>query len=416
MRALLAVLFAAVSATAVQDGSETELDRYVRLAREGSPIVRPQAARRLVRLGRPAAERLLVECGEGPRDMGALGADLVEVLGELDDARLRAKLWQALEDKDFPWRPSAARSLASTARAAEADRYHVMATDHLSAVRTAAMTAFERADLRQRQTMLLALLQDPHDRVRREAARVLDAWGNSCMLAYLVEDLRRDDRFFQLETGKEARFAAIAILERRFGDRFGYRPEQSPRVKVNRDAIEAIDRKTRELCWGGLPELPAIARAGRATEGDLIGLEVRSCRRGEFFLRWSRDDVLYVGTGRSARVQLPEGTVARLAKQMAPVVEELSEEAFWGAPGCDWEVFYWQPDPEARPVALRISKGPDAVPGLRPGKLAELAARLVATVPENAHAGDPAVDQDPRLLNLRANVAEALRAVGGELP
>ena len=109
--AALASLAAAPPATAqdaptpspsAEEELAAKLDRYVELARSGAPAVRPQAADRLARMGAPAADRLLAECGATPREMAALGADLVEVLARFDDERLRAKLWQATADAVVP--------------------------------------------------------------------------------------------------------------------------------------------------------------------------------------------------------------------------------------------------------------------------------------------------------------------------
>ncbi len=402
MLAALALL--ALVAGAQDPEPETDVERYLRVARTGSPVVRPQAAQRLVRLGAPAAERIFAECGDSPAEMARLGMDVIEVLGEFEHAELRAKLWQALDDRDFPWRPSAARTLAKTAVAAEADRIRALAGDNLAAVRSAAVDGFARLGDPERRDVVEGLLDDPHDRVRRSAALLLDRWGDPCALYYVVEDLRRDDRFFESETGKSARYEAILALEKRLGDRHGYAPEKPP--AENRAAIDAIAKRVGELCEEA-PALPAIARAGGATEGDVLGLEIRSCRRGEFFLRWTADDKLRVGQGNPATVDLPEGTVAALLAAALGAGSEL-DETFWGAPGCDSEVFYVRPDPAQRSTIYRVSKGPDAVEGLRPDALGRVAAALLASLPETR--------DDPRLRDLRARVGQALVAVGGELP
>ena len=403
MLAALALL--AVLAGAQDSEPESDVARYLRVARTGSPVVRPQAARRLVRLGAPAAEGVLAACGAGPAGLATLGADVIEIAGELEHEGLRARLWQALDDRDFPWRPAAARTLAKTALAAEAARFRALAGDNISAVRTAAVAGFERLDDTGERAVVERLLADPHDRVRRAAAMLLDRWGDPCALHYVVEDLRRDDRFFENETGKTARFEAILLLEGRLGDRYGYAPAKKP--AANRAAIDAIAKRVEELC-DRLPELPTGAQASGATEGDVLGLEIRSCRRGEFFLRWTKDDRLRVGRGKAATIDLPDGTTAALLKLAAGETSALGGATFWGAPGCDSEVLYLRADPARRSNLFRLSKGPSAVEGLRPVPLGRLAAALVATLPEGG--------TDPRLHDLRARVGRALAAVGGPLP
>ena len=367
--------------------SADELERLLRDAREGAPVVRPQAAQRLVALGQPAAERLLAECGEGPRDLALLGADLVGVLGRFENAELRDRLWAAVADVDFPWRPAAVKGLAETARDEEAARYGELLADPLAAVRVAALGAFEALELRGRKAAVEARLTDGDDRVRRAAAALLDDWGEPWALAWLVEELKREDRYFESPTGRTARYEAIRLIAARLGERFGYRPGQPPSEEANRAALAEIEARCRERAGGELPELPAVARAAPATEGDVIGLELRSCRRGEFYLRWNRDDTLLVGKGNAVRVSLPEGTVAGLLAAAREQLGELGDERSWGAGGCDAEVFRWVPEGESRARVYRVSKGPQAVEGLRPAELGRLAEGLLATVPEGVEDG-----------------------------
>ncbi|MEM7305345.1 MAG: HEAT repeat domain-containing protein [Planctomycetota bacterium] len=399
-RALLALFLAAAAFSGQDAPEETELERYLRLAREGSPVVRPQAAQRLVRLGEPAAEAVLAASGGTTAGLATLGVDLVEVLGQLESDALRDDLWTALGDPDFPWRPSAARSLSRTARAAESGRFVALSADPLAAVRVAAVAGLGTLDDRALLDRVVPLLLDPQDRVRREAALLLDRWGDPCALSYVVEDLRRTDRFFDLDTGKIARFEAFGALRRRFGEGFEFAPERPPTEPENAAAIGRIAARVAELCEDP-PELPTVARAGQPVAGEAFGLEVRSCRRGEFFLRWTDDDRLLVGTGNALALELPEGTVAGLRSTWAKLASELESETFWGLPGCDVEAFYLSAPEGERAEVLRVSKGPDAVEDLRPKALSAWSRALVDTLPQAQ--------------GLRASVREALGAVGGEL-
>lgn len=385
---------------------EEPLEKFLRLATTGSPVVRPQAAQRLLELGAEAVERLVAECGQGPAEMGALGRDLIEVLGEFGDARLRARLAAALDDRDFPWRPAAARSLAKTALAGERPHFATLLDDPLAAVRAAAIDGLERLDARDELERVRRHLSDPDDRVRRAAASLSFAWGDGCALAWVLEELKRDDQFFEQQNGKLARYRALAILRERLGEELPYRAEKPCDDAINAEAFAALARRCAELCGGELPELPPIARAGRASEGDVLGLELRSCRRGEYYLRWNAADALYVGLGNPVRVELAAGTVAKLLAEAELRVAELGQGRLWGEPGCDVEQFHLRPSGAGRSSSFVVSKGQAFVAGLRPGPLGKLARAMLATLPED---GD-----DPRLEDLRARVESALLAIGGE--
>lgn len=386
---------------------ESTVAKYMRLAREGRPIVRPQAARRLLEIPNEAIQALLAACGENGEGVAALGKDLVAVLGEFDDRQLRAYLWTSIQERDFPWRPSAARSLAKTALASEAESFDALLQDPIGKVRVAAIDALRALDRRTSEPRLQAALADPNDKVRRRAAALLADWGDPCALYWLVEDLGREDRFFALRTGKLARYEAFSLLKERLASTHDYSTRKSPTDPANVAAVQAIRAEIQILCET-TPDLPAVALAGKSSAGNVLGLELRSCRRGEFFLRWNIEDVLLVGTGNSARIALPAGSVKKLLAAATKLFTSLDGQ-FWGEPGCDIEQFHFQPDAETRPRAFRVNKGQTAVKDLRPKALSELAALLCASIPDET-------STDPRIDHLASRVTEALKRLGGEFP
>lgn len=392
---------------AVDDETAAKIEKYLGLAKTGRIAVRPQAARKLLKLGAPAAQRLREECREDGSGLAGLGQYMVEVLGEFEDPALRVQLWGGLADRDFPWRGPAGRTLAATATPAELGRFLELFDDHLGQVREASVVALERLEAKDEAAAVRALLVDQNDRVRRAAAALLDRWGETWALAWLVEDLKRTDRFFRMPLGEQARFDAIRILRKRLGDDHGFRAEQSPDEPENRRAIATISAAVTERAGGEAVELPEIARAGGETDGDLIGLELRSCRAGEYYLRWNRADLLYVGTGNPVALKLKPGTVARLHRSVVELVGELGEERYWGAPGCDLEQLHLAGEGDAVESFL-VSKGPDLVPDLRPESLDRVVRLLVETLPD-----DPA--DDARSSALRTRVREALKVLGGAL-
>ncbi len=382
------------------DAAKAEIEKLIETARGGTPPVRPQAAEKLVALGEPAAKALRERAGKTPRELARLGSELVEVLARFGDPELRAKAWEALADPDFPWRPAAARSLARDAEASERERFAGLLDDPIPAVRVAAITALEHADARASIELVRARLVDESDRVRREAARVLDAWGEHQALYWLVEELRRDDVFFRNPTGRLARVEAARLLDSRLGGLEGYWPEKDPADAENAAAIERLHARCRELAGGELPELPAVARAGERLEGDVIGLEIRSCRRGELFLRWNASDRLLLGTGNPVAIDLPEGTTKALLDRARAVAAELGEARAFGVAGCDVEQLHWLAEDGAKVRTIVVSKGPDPVENLRPDVLGELYRALESSIPEPG---------------LRERLREALAAVGGPL-
>lgn len=409
-------------------------ERWLDAAKSGPPPVRPQAANRLVSLGEEAAGWLAERFGEDLQALAEQGPETVEVLGRFADGRLDGLLWAVISERDFPWRPAAMRALAQGAndrvaggRADEAERWRpgflYALYDPLAAVRQAALFGLEALgwtvdwdpDLDSRPSVR-ARLADEDDRVRRTAALLLDAWGEPASLAWPLADLARDDRWFELDPGRAARHDARRLLERRLGDLGEVRAELDPNDPGQQGAradlaVRIAARAGLEL--SELPRLPQVARPPLALPPAVVGLELRSCRRGEWFVAVGRDDVLRLGLGNPAELPLAEGTARRLAEALTGALEALGEERDFGRPGCDLEA-YRLVLPDGSLAHLRLHKGPEPVPDLRPAPLAAVAAELVAAVAE-AHRRLPA-GSDPRLADLPERLAEALTSVGGPLP
>ncbi len=388
---------------------ESEFDRLLRLSREGAAVVRPQAAKRLVSLGPPAAEGLVRWIQEADNPLSDLGPEVMGVLPDFGDPRLRALSWKAVDDPDFPWRPAAVLGLARSATPKEANRFVEALEDPIAKVREPAILALERLEHREALDSLRSCLEDPDDRVRRNAAKVLTNWGEPCAVTWLVEELKRDDSWFGRETGKLARYQSLKILENELatGRRtFGFEAELPWNAPDNALAATEIEAFLLDLCPDP-PPLPLVARATGFLEGNVLGLEIRSCRKGEFFLRWNEKDLFSVGRGNPTRFELPEGTVARLMHEASRVLSTLEDRKVWGEPGCDSEqLFYW-PRSVDRASVYRISKGQAIVEGLRPPALGHLFSLMAATVPESGTG---------RLVGLASQVRAALQAVGGDLP
>jgi hypothetical protein len=403
---------------AQEDGSDEEralqkkLDRYLELSKTGRIPVRPQAARRLVKLGAPAAERLLTECGADGAGLVDFGPYLVEVLADFDDSRLRARLWKALRKEAFPWRAPAARGLGGTARDGELEAFLELSWDPVAQVRRASVEGLGTFDGEGERVLprLEQLALDPDEGVRRDAAAQLDALGKRTYLLWLVAELERTDTYFRMPLGEKARFESLRVLRERLGEDFGFKAEDSPESEANRVALTRLRAAALERAGVERVDLPPIAAPGQRTEGDMIGLELRSCRVGDLFLRWNADDILYVGTGTPLALKLEPGTVARLLAELPRAVVPLGEERYFGEAGCDIEQLRLVA-PDGRIDVFLISKGQAAVPELRPAALDSVVERLLASIPASAGEGPGG---DPRALGLRARVRQALLVLGGE--
>ncbi|MEM7515748.1 MAG: hypothetical protein AAF368_02335, partial [Planctomycetota bacterium] len=178
----------------------------------------------------------------------------------------------------------------------------------------------------------------------------------------------------------------------------------------NLAAFAKLEAAVQKLNPGERPPLPRVARAFGETPRAVLGIELRSCRRGEIFLRWDERDLLWVGLGHPERIELPSGTTAALHAQAAELLQKL-EGRFFGEPGCDMEQVHFLAKASEeegarppRPKAFRVNKGPDAVEGLRPQALTALAKLMLASLPAG-------VEED----DLRARTRLALEAIGGAL-
>ncbi len=399
----------ALAQGAAEPDETAKITKYLDLAIRGRISVRPQAAKRLVKMGDAARARIQEACGENGAQLAELGPYLVEVLADFGDSELRGYLWQGLRDLDFPWRGPAARSLGQAPLEAEVAQLLALNNDRLDQVRLAAIesldrmppAALEALQTQSREALLRLVHRDPSDRVRRAAALRLDLEGEHGYLLWLVEDLRRTDTYFRLPLGEQARFAANRALKKRLGQDFGFRAEDPPTSESNAQAIAQIQAAVLARVKGPAPQVPDALRAAQKTEGDLIGLELRSCRVGEFFLRWNRADVLYIGTGKGLAVPLIPGTVERLDGALKALVASLGKERYWGEVGCDLEQLRLVNDAGSVDAFL-ISKGQASVPDLRPAALDRAVALLVASIPAEEHS------------ELVREVTRALEVLGGE--
>ncbi len=123
------------------------LAKLIRAASQGSPVVRPQAAQRLERMG-PVAHKAVLEHVRGKQDLFGVGPELLEVAAALaapdEDgmAPLRIRFWGHVGERDFPWRAALVSGLGRNRQAGERERFVELLDDRLLAVRLAALKSF----------------------------------------------------------------------------------------------------------------------------------------------------------------------------------------------------------------------------------------------------------------------------------
>ncbi len=379
MRALALLSTLALFATA-QDPGETaaEADRLYEIATTGSPRIRSQAAARLAKLGEAGTARVRSQLEE-PEGYLGLGPALYEALVQFEASALRAQVWQSLEDEENPWRPAGARALAKDPKLEEAARFKALVQDRISAVRAEAIAGVAAGSESEAIQTLNPLLEDSNGRVRRRAAASLAKLGQHSALAWLIEDLRRDDSWFDMRLGRIARAEAAQALGSILGrDAISeYSTRKSPDSEENLAAIAGILERCRALAGDTWPTLPDIARAPGPIEGEVIGVELRSCRHGEILLRWTSDDHLVIGEGDTQILPLAEGATARLLKHATDALKLVGDERSYGDPGCDLERYHIKLPGSDRSTTIQLSKGPQAVLDLRPAALHPLAKEMI---------------------------------------
>ncbi|MEZ5978700.1 MAG: HEAT repeat domain-containing protein [Planctomycetota bacterium] len=395
-------------AAPTESPDDVQAKRMLEIARTGAPGKRPQAAARLATLGEAAARALRDVVGATNDDLGTLGPELLPAIAGVGDAELRARVWSAVHDSDFPYRPAATTALARTATADELGAFEALLEDPLSYTRSAAVEAFAVVDDRAKEDVVRGLLRDPSDIVRRAAADLLATWGEAWALRWLVEDLGRTDRFFELETGRNARYESARVLRGHLDrELFGYKAGDEPTTAENVAAIAAVREAVEARAGADAPRPPDFALVSDEVVDGVLGLEIRSCRRGEYFLAVTDDDRLLVGTGHPRSFALRPGAAERLVALAAKEFAEPDTTPLYGEFGCDQECYRLGAGDGERFV-VRVMKGPQGPKDLRPERLDATAGALLAEIPE-----DLRLEGDDR--GFVEELRDALRAVGGAL-
>jgi len=325
MRVLLVLPLVALAAAAAAQDFAADVERACTSKRLGIKIA---ASNKVAGGGAPAAAA--VRAYAKAHGANALSDTLVGALAnnpKKSDEAIELLLEWA-RDKDFYWRSQALSGLAraDNPRLLElrvlfvagvgdpAQPYRIQAARGLIALATTA----DRERVR-------GLLRDPDARVRRSVAEQLADTGDRSGLPVLVQALAGGElEFLGDPWGRREARSAFEALKRATGQSFGYDPDLG--AAANREAIEAFAK---------LAGLPAPAsRPTSAPDRLEIGIEVRSCKHGDLFVRWNDAGSVAFGLEGDSRAQLDAAAaeeLARLRKALAP-----RPDATIGAVVCDF--------------------------------------------------------------------------------
>ncbi len=268
----------------------------------------------------------------------ALSTAFTLSLADVVDPGVAGLCAELLSNKDFFWRPNAARALAMQKSAAHRDLLRSMLGDGLWGVRASAVLGLEKLGDKESAEAVRKLLDDPTYDVRAQAAKTLHAFGDASGLPVLVESLRSDVRWFDIDYGQLAREDACNFLKTlNGGDDFGFKAwetaeQRAPGLKKWEDWMAARDPEWRA-------KLPANAKVEPDRAKYVFGFELRSCQRGDYFFRIDTDGNLVVGYFNLARHPLAAEERAKLDAAIASV-RKVPRGVPYGNPGCDFEQYY----------------------------------------------------------------------------
>lgn len=207
-------------------------------------------------------------------------------------------------DRDFYWRSQALEALANRRRPAYRDLFAGRLTDPVYLTRIQAGRGLCRLGDRDR---ALGLLRDTDPRVRLRVAVCLLEEGDDRGLPTLVEALGQQSTFLDYPWGALGSLLAFKALRKLADQSFGFMAGEAP--TKNRAAIVGFENWARARLgknWVNPIRIP-VPQANY-----LGGIEIRSCRNGDLFLRWTTDHTLVVGLEGRTRIQLDDKSFASL--------------------------------------------------------------------------------------------------------
>ncbi|MCC6672231.1 MAG: HEAT repeat domain-containing protein [Planctomycetes bacterium] len=368
--ALAAALLLGLAAAA-QDTRPADLREEVQRANEHRRLqIRLAAAARLSQAGDAAVPAIHEYQQAKGGDAITLG--LVEAMARSEpkgEATLGLLAGWAREPAFF-WRAQALAGLAAARR----DEYRALFTAalrdpaHLFRLHGArGLWLLRRPSDRE---PVLALLRDEDPRLRVQLAAFLLDEGELSGVPLLLGALADTREFLGDPWGRREAGIAFQALRRFAGQDFGYVAGREP--AANAAAIEAFRAFARARLGDAVPaDLPPAPR-DPVTAG---GIEIRSCRHGDWFLRWNDLGELFVGLESRRGVPMDVGAWRALEERRGKLTG--AAEQLHGTVVCDYLRVH------AAAPALHRRCAPGHLPGDLAAWLDELAAAL-ATQGEDA--------------------------------
>lgn len=300
------------------------------------PQLQGQAVQRLK--GRPPVQ-VAEAIEEFVKKHGHNGLSLActELLGSLKDERVAAILRALVADKAFYWRPAAMRALAEHGDPKHLEELRAGLSDRLWGCRAATIYGLEKIGDRESMPKIRELLDDEVYDVRAQAAKTLYAFGDPSGLPVLVEALRSNTVWFDIDYGQIAREDAWNFLKKVAGDDFGYKPWESAEERAAGLAkFEAWIAKTIPDWRRKVPEKARV----RAEQAEYVfGYELRSCQRGDFFFRIDAEGNFVLGYFTLEKVKLSDEERKALEAALEKV-KKVERALPYGQGGCDFEQYY----------------------------------------------------------------------------
>jgi HEAT repeat protein len=326
---------ALVVATLLQ--AETLAEDLKRANDADRPQHQHQATERIRKRGVEAVEPVLAWVKQHGRNAMSIG--FTQFLGELRHEKVTALLVEAVRDRDFYWRPAATAALGEHAVAAHRDLLRSLMSDGLWGVRAAAIKGLERLNDRESLPAIRERLNDEIYDVRAQAAKTMHAFGDETGLPVLVEALRSAVTWFDIDYGQLAREDAWKFLKELTKDDFGFKPwepiSQRQAGLAKWEAwIAAKYPKWRDM-------LPANARTTADTAEYVLGFELRSCQKGEFFFRIDSENNLVLGFFNLVRARLTKEERASIDAALVDA-RKVDPNVPYGRGGCDFEQYYFK--------------------------------------------------------------------------
>ena len=332
--------FLALALAALVQDSAVKIEQEVAYANDPEKLqFQVQAIERLKKRGAEAVPALLAFVEK--KGVNALTLGCTELFGDIPDARLADLCARLVKDKNFYWRPSAARALAEQKSAAHRDLLRTLLTDRLWGVRAAVVLGLgSLSDKESIEAIRKALNDETYD-VRAQAAKTLFGFGDESGLPVLVAALRSEAAWFDIDYGQIAREDASKFLAKIARDDFGYKgwdpaDKREPGAKRFEEWLTA-----RMADWKD--RLPPNARPVADAATYAFGFELRSCRSGDYFFRIDSKNNFVVGYFNLARAPLTAEERAEFDRQIV-ALRAVDRTAPYGRGGCDFEQYYLPAD------------------------------------------------------------------------